>query len=1498
MGMLSKSHPEIENKTGGFCLESVVDDQHTEILRSSAADLARDLAWLPTIQDSRFLVDSWHALARRLEPLLAGLQKPLRRTKLSDDYRWLHDNLNLLSAELQNTGETLKSIGRLPHVRTGAGEIVPRVFVIAESFLTAADYRFTGQAFISYLDAFQERTPLNMAELWTLVSTIKLVLLEQLAGRAARVLMDPETESGAAVCIRSLRDLTQAPWKEIIEPLIPFDRALLQDPAGAYPRMDFESRDLYRNQVANLAARSDFTELEVAFAALAFAKEASQATYSDPRLADRCSHIGYYLVSDGADLLKNKLGFRPTIGQRVQSFLKEHPDEFYLPAIEVLTFSLMSAIVLLLTSPYCSPLLVLMTMLALFLPSSQSAVQVVNYLATSLLKPKILPKIDMSGGIPDDCITMVAVPTLLLNENQVRRLVDQLEIRFLGNQDKNLHFALVSDLPDSASSASEDDPLIDLCSDLISRLNEKYAGQRKGSFFLFHRHRVYNRHEQVWMGWERKRGKLLDLNRLLRSQHDSFPVKVGDLTLLSDVRFVITLDSDTELPRGSAHRMIGALSHPLNQAIIDPDKNIVIAGYGILQPRVGVSVQSASRSRLAKIYSGQTGFDIYTRAVSDVYQDLYGEGTFAGKGIYEVDILRRVLEDRFPNNALLSHDLIEGAYARVGLVTDIEIIEDYPSHYSAYNRRKHRWLRGDWQVAEWLAPTVRGASSGRVRNPISTVSRWKILDNLRRGLVEPATFLLLVLGWVVFPGSPRSWTLAAFAILFVPAWCRFLFEVVRSFIERKSAIARDAVKGLLAANVTVFLTLTFLAHQMLLSMDAMVRALVRRIVTGRRLLEWETAAEAEARGLRRTALDAYLDWTPALAVGLAILVLCVRRSAFLAAFPILALWACSKLVSVWLNLPLRVARWPMTEKDRMFLRGNALRTWRYFSEFSTEEHNWLIPDNVQEGEPLRIAARVSPTNIGLLLNARQAACRFGYLTIPEFIDQTHRTLATIARLGGYRGHLFNWYDTRTLEPLLPRFVSSVDSGNLVAALWTLEQGCLEQLRSPLLQHFLADGLLDYLYILRSKHVLSRRQFLAMKEGLAGELWLQRMLSLPDALFENDRVRRKSKRAVDASWLIATARMQVKHIRDAARLYVPWLFPEFDALRSDPAVGSMLDSENAIIERLPALINEIAARLELVRADPSKDQSRLAERLLALLPEARRRALRLVSEIRENAADAGNLARKMDFAFLLNGRRKLLSVGYEVETRRLSPSCYDLLASEARIALFVAIAKNDVSQESWFQLGRPHTLDRGRPMLLSWTGTMFEYLMPSIWMRSYADTLLERSRVAAVRAHRRYAATRGIPWGISESAYARKDDSGNYRYYAFGIPLLAVKKSETDELVISPYSTFLALQADPIEAVKNLHKMHKLKWTGAYGFYDAAEFSPTGPFWRRNHEVVRCWMAHHQGMSLLSMANLLCDGVSQRWFHANPQVQATELLLQEKPVAYVRPAHERYRAPAA
>jgi hypothetical protein len=700
------------------------------------------------------------------------------------------------------------------------------------------------------------------------------------------------------------------------------------------------------------------------------------------------------------------------------------------------------------------------------------------------------------------------------------------------------------------------------------------------------------------------------------------------------------------------------------------------------------------------------------------------------------------------------------------------------------------------------------------------------------------------------------------------------------------------LRNLSSATVNVWLSITFLLHQTLLSLDAIVRTCVRRVVTRKRLLEWETAAQAEL-GLRRTQLDRYLDWTPALVIGLGVLLAYCRPVVLPTALPLLGLWASSKLVPAWLNQPPNAENGEVPARDELFLRNIALRTWRYFATFSTREHNWLIPDNVQES-PAAVAARVSPTNIGLLLNARQVACELGYLTLPEFRALTARTLDAVQRLPRHHGHLFNWYDTRNLQALPPLFVSTVDSGNLVASLWSLQQGSLEQLRRPLLSSALAEGLLDHVLALWKGQQPSP-EFQAFKTQLTADSWLEAVLRLPNS-FLDEVAPPPSTPCADSEWFAEGAQMRAAQIKATVRAYVPWLLPEYALFRQDPVLRLPVHNSHSL-ESLPGVIEFLSARLSAVLNSTTMPPDRilLCESLQELLAHAHYNVTALIRELRLVAEQAARLASQMDFRFLLNRRRKLLSVGFDATSGRLHPSCYDLLASEARMATFIAIAKEEIPQEAWFLLGRTHTVSNGRPVLLSWTGTMFEYLMPSLWMRSYPNTLLERSRNAAVSAQQNYAAENKVPWGISESAYLDFDGEGNYQYSAFGVPGLGLKKQTEDRLVISPYSTLLALDVDVVEAVRNMHLMSRLGWLGSYGFYEAADFTASLQQPRPTYDLVACWMAHHQGMSLLSLGNFLRDRVVERWFHSDPHVQATELLLQEKPVRHVKPLRQSHAA---
>jgi hypothetical protein len=1170
----------------------------------------------------------------------------------------------------------------------------------------------------------------------------------------------------------------------------------------------------------------------------------------------------------GLPLLSARVGYRPRFIDRLRLALHNNADYFYIGGIEIITVVLIGLIIAPLVPTY--PIFGGLTLafVLLLLPVTQGAVDLINNTVTAVFKAYALPKLDFSKGVPQAFTTLVAVPTMLIKEQQVRELFEDLEVRYLANQDPNIHFGLLTDLPDSVTRPRQNDtdPLVELAIQLTDELNERYASAGAGSFFLLHRHRIFNARQGVWMGWERKRGKLLDLNKLLKGQFDPFPVKAGNLAALENAQYVITLDSDTQLPRGTAHSMIGAMAHPLNRAIIDPALRIVTEGYGILQPRVGVSVQSASRSRLAAIYSGQTGFDIYTRAISDAYQDLFGEGIFTGKGIYEINALHAVLDRRFPRNALLSHDLIEGSYARVGLTTDIEVIDDYPSHYSAYTRRKHRWLRGDWQIAQWLFSKVPDEAGNYVTNPISTISRWKIFDNLRRSLVETLTFALLLAGWLGLPGGALYWTLFTLFLMFVPTLVQLVFSVARAYVTKLPGAMRDAISGFWQGTFISLLNLIYLPHQTLTALDAIIRSLVRSFITGQRLLEWETAAEAESNKNRQTPVDRYLTLTPLVALVVGALVFLHHRPSFLVALPILLLWASAGAITAWLNSPPQEAEPALSTEEDAFLRQLALKTWRFFYQFGAAGHNHLIPDNVEE-EGLFEAARVSPTNFGLLLNARQAASVFGYLTVPEFVTLTESSLETYDKLEKYRGHIFNWYDTRTLAPIRPITISSVDSGNLAASFYTLRTGCRGMLREPLLNPALFAGIHDHWQLLMSLPEVPTGLAAPPAAGAKAEQWIDWAFQAVDAPGFATRPSNP-----ETAWWLAETRRRAEALVVVVRDYMPWLLPKFRPLFASAEFKNL--QEPATVVQLRAA-SGMASDLSTITGGDAK----LTEELRAALLPARERLQRLAAGLQALSSEAMRFATEMDFGFLMDKSRLLLSIGYEIERQHLHQACYDLLCSEARIAAFITVAKGEAPQQSWFKLGRIHTMAYGHAALISWTGTMFEYLMPSLWMRSYPDTLVSRTLTSVVAIQRAFGKEHGIPWGISESGWAGIDDHGHYHYQAFGIPQIALKWDAVAGPVVSPYSTCLALGIDAVESLKNLKRMAKMGWIGAFGFYEAADYQES----TKTPKLVKEWMAHHQGMALLAILNLLHNNIVQDWFHANAHLEATQLLLHEKPI---------------
>lgn len=1390
----------------------------------------------------------------------------------------------LLYNALVVAGDALHRSRHVPQVRD-SGQLVPRAYLIAKSYLSATAWEFDEGSFLKYAESIQSSQPLEIAEIWFLSPMLQLCLLQQLAAEIQQCCSEvsPELRQRLSTRCATLTDIRQTDWQTAFSALSVTENILTTDPAGAYGAMEFQSRDAYRLAVQELARYSSSSEQDVARLAVHLAQEAAEARNSQARDSMRLAHVGFYLMPPGRKLLENRIGYRPTGAALIRTMLLGAPELYYFLGVEFAVFSVM----VFLLSAVRGGIPLIAASLLLLLPCSQAALETINQLFRILVPPRHIPKLDFEKGIPEECSTVVAVPALLISKEQVEHLVRSLEIRYLGNNDANLYFALLTDPPDSAKAFDEKDELAALCSGLIEGLNRKYALGGPDRFFHLHRNRTFNARENTWMGWERKRGKLLDLNELILGGEDKFPVKAGNISQLRGVKYVITLDADTQLPRGSAAGLVGAMAHPLNRAVVDSQTQTVKSGYGILQPRIGISVQSVNRSRLAYIYSGETGLDIYSHAVSDVYQDLFGEAIFTGKGIYEVGAFHQVLKDRFPSNAILSHDLIEGVYARTGLVSEVELIDDYPSHLSAYSRRKHRWIRGDWQILKWLFPRVPDAEGSRVPNPLNFLSRWKILDNLRRSVIEAATFLLFLACWFYLPGSPALWTIATVAMLLIPAYVQALLTAVGQYdAARPRGAILQAISDFATAQVNVLVFLAFLPHQALVTIDAIARTLFRLTVTHQKLLEWETAAQSEMDQRRKAPADRYLEFTPVLTLLIAVCLAIFRPDALPAAAPILLLWFLANPAAKWLDRPLRSSRSLLTSADQSFLRQTALKTWRFFRQYSTAEENWFIPDNIQ-GQNLEVAHRISTTNLGILFNSQLAAVLSGMQTVPQFADHTLRTMTSVKRLERFQGQLANWYDTQTLKPLDPVFISSVDNGNLACCLWTLKHGVASLLERPLFHAGLFQSILDLLEVCiesmqheryPSEHLDAMKTIKLQAGALQFEpkAWCA---AAPDFL---DRIGLVSAASPvssksDAAWWIEELSFQLQALQQMAHDLAPWLLPQFNDAQEEftPLLRKQYFAQ-------PALITLHAAYAQILEANGA---ATVLPRLQAAAADALRRFEELRCTLLALAGDADNLVQEMDFGLFYDKGRAAISVGYSVSESKRIKACYDLLASEARSALFISIAKNQVPQEAWFQLSRMHTRYAGCDILVSWTGTMFEYLMPALWLKHFPNTLIENSLQGSIDCQRSYASAYRVPWGISEGACPPKLAGTPYDYQAFGLPQLALSADASRRIVVTPYAGALALNVDPVRAMQNLRDMSERGWVGAFGFYESVEFHPgakvksAGSF-----DIVHAWMAHHQGMILLSICNALDDSIFSTLFHKEVQVEAAERLLHELPLS--------------
>lgn len=1390
---------------------------------------------------------------KRFEKVYNNLQYAIhldQSTTLSSE--WLLDNAYVIQAQIEDIQFNLprRFYKELPVVNKGNLKGLPLVYTLAVEMVATTDGRLDEETIKVFLDAYQSVLPLTIGELWAVPLLIRLRLIECLENLALKVLrrqrdtqeadfwanrilyavrrqpdklyfflaelskekpypsshfaerlidhLSDEKEALVPVqawlshrmgddistvilreqrqqmmeqislsnAIMSLQRLARLDWREVFEAESEVDKIFAQEASGQYWQLSFDTRDQYRHELEKIAKRTKVPETVLASIAVELTKTGS-------RNYDR--HIGYYLIDNGRKAFENQCGWHETVGEKLVRFL-QYPIPFYL-------FAVLTLITLGLLSTFSISL-----WWAVLIPASEVAVLIANYVFTAFIKPKTIPKMDFKEGIPEKFCTLVAVPMLLSSPDEVKKEIENLEIRFLGNTDDNLRFSLIADFLDAPAREMPDDQmLLDIASDGIKKLNEKHATEQ---FFLFHRQRKWNEADSIWMGWERKRGKLEELNRyLMKDPNSENLLYVGNPALLQNIAFVITLDSDTQLMRNKARALVEVLAHPLNQPVLDEGSKSIERGYTIIQPRVSTSLVLDSHSIFTEIFSDPTGTDPYNWAVADLYQDIFHEGIYHGKAIYDLKAFFHILDHRYPSNVILSHDLLEGAYVRTAFAGEVELYDQFPDNYFDYAKREHRWIRGDWQILSWLFKWIPGQGGGKEENPLSYINRWKVFDNLRRSLVYPALIVLLLVSW--FADIPWGTGLAAI-VLVIPAllppfqWAEFGKKLLRAL-----------------------LTISLLPHQAYIHCDAIVRALYRRYISGRLLLDWNTSKNSIGLSFWGMA------WIPMASIALFGLLFWYKSfSVQVLAVPFLALWFLSPGLVKLLNRTVApVLKRQLKKIDEQFLRIVARKTWRYFDDFVGPSTNWLPPDNFQEMLNVEIAKRTSSTNIGLYLLTLVSANEFGYITPFEMVDRIKKSMDTIAKLELYEGHLLNWYQIETLQPLLPRYVSTVDSGNLIASLWVLQELLDDFENQPLICGRALEGIKDILAILNkapSPELTTLCHFI-------------------------------NKTIHDPDQIVHTLRQALSLVHDLD----PQKF-------QDPETRYWVEQ----------LIKQLEVWNQLVEKLPEADQ--------------------LFQQAKDLAVQIKRLADGMNMRFLYNPDRKLFSIGFNVNDKRLDNSYYDLLASEARIASYVAISKGDVPVQHWWALGRPFGRCFGRMVLQSWGGTMFEYLMPRLFMRSFEHTLLAKACEDAVYSQIEYGKRRGIPWGISESAYSGLDFHRIYQYRAFGVPHLGLKRGLEDDLVVTPYSTGLALMIDPESSIANLYRLAlSVHMDGPYGYYEAIDYTRERDSAGKRGVIIYAYMAHHTAMTLLSICNLLRNDIITEYFHRDPRVASSESLLYER-----------------
>lgn len=1296
--------------------------------------------------------------------------------------------------------------------------------------------------------------------------------------------------------IGSLRTLSVLDWREFVETHSIVEQTLRDDPAAVYANMDFKTRDDYRHIVEHIAKFSPYSEYKVAQFAIQLSLKFREVNEGD----NRAQHVGYFLVGEGiAQTKKMAKMYEPAI-VKLRRFLNRHAFRIYFTFIFFGTLALSEAIVFRAASDTLNIWVLSLIGFIAIICSSQLAISIANFISTLVVKPRLLPRMDFSQIIPDEFKTMVVIPALLSDEREIENLAEDLEVRFLANRTGNLFFALLTDFMDAPKETMpEDESHLALIQKRILQLNKKYGRPRNDLFYLFHRPRKWNPKENSWMGYERKRGKLAELNAVLRGhKQDAFLSIIGDRKIFPQIKYIITLDADTQLPLGTAWKLVGSMAHPLNRAWYDPKKKRVTKGYGILQPRVSLSLPDNSSSIYTKMHGNEPGIDPYTRASSDVYQDLFSEGSFIGKGIYDVDIFSNVLEGKFSENIILSHDLLEGCYVRSGLLSDVQLFEKYPKSYTADMKRFARWIRGDWQIFNWFLPFVRDAKRALVKNPVSGLSKWKIFDNIRRSLVPVALVIFILLAWLVLPSSVY-WTLVVTGIIIFPIIITTIWDTIK---KPKEIIFSHHIKNSIR-NITEIATKTFfvlvcLPFEAYSNLSAILKTLWRMIITRRKLLQWHTANHVEKNN--RNSLMAYYKFMwiePLLAISVFGYLFFYKPWEIPIAGPIIILWFFAPVMTWWVSIKPARKIATLSAHQIKFLRLVARKTYGYFERFVQKEDNYLPPDNFQEQPVIEIAHRTSPTNIGLALLSDLSAYDFGYITSGNLLQRISNTMQTMSGMERFKGHFYNWYDTTTCTPLLPKYISTVDSGNLAGHLMILKQGLSELPGQYIISSKIFSGLEDSISALKENLSDDKKQLFKefdelLHTALNDETDTIDKIKTHVELLENSfnvlAAQLPGGQNDLAEWWQSVITRHFRNIDQELRLFAPWFIhaqmpAEITEVKSPPAIITLHELLRLAIS-LKKIIHtkQTHPGMELYKEWFDQFNSEISNTIR--LAEER---LMLINNLVELCNDFSDL----DWEFLFNKTSNLFTIGYNVQEHTMDASYYDLLASEARLCIFIGIAQGKLPEESWFALGRMLTKTESEPILLSWSGSMFEYLMPLLVMPNFENTLLDQTYKAVVQWQVDYGKRLGLPWGISESGYNMINAISHYQYRAFGAPGLGLKRGLEEDTVIAPYASALALMVMPKKACKNLQVLKEKGLGGNYGFYEAIDYTTSRLQPGQSNAIVYSFMAHHQGMTMLSIAYALLNKPMQKRFESEPQFKSAILLLQERiPRATVFFAH--------